>query len=562
MAQGSGRRIMTAGGHERATSQPWIAHLAATGILAATSPPQRVETQISVVFLTADRAFKLKKAVRLPFLDYATLSQRARMTLREFWINRFFAPPLYVGLRPVLAVGRGEGQTAYRIGPRLAPPVPTNLETALARLDDPQVVARILRMPREEGKVVDWLVEMRRFAEAARWDRRVARGDLTMAEAAALADVIAANHAAAPRHRERPAAARLMRALADVIRTLEQEEYGPWGQKARLDAHRRQLQTALAQASPLLEARRRHGFQRRCHGDMHLANICTLDDRPWPFDAIEFSDDIGIIDCAYDLAFPVMDMLVHKAGDRAWELWNRVIEASGDVTALRLGPLLMALRATIRAMAEWGAGHERMAASYRRFAESVLMANDGLSHRPLWIAIGGLSGSGKSALARILGPRLGPPPGMLWLRSDGIRKRLFARRPEERLPPDAYTPESHERCYRRLLARARAAARARWPAILDATWLSAATRAELAAQAARCGVRLVSFWLDAPEGVLRARVAARKGDASDADTPVLARQLAAYAGPPVGWTVLDATRPLSELTEAVIRICREENSRS
>ncbi len=552
---------MAAGGHEWETAQPWIAHLAAAGILAATAP-ERVETQISVVFLTAERAFKLKKAVRLPFLDYATLSQRARMALREFWINRLFAPPLYLGLRPVLAAGRSDGQTVYGLGPRLAPPVPADLESALARLkDDPQMVAHNLRLPREAGELVDWLVEMRRFPEAARWDRRVRRGDLMAGEAAAFADVIAANHAAAPRHRERPAAATVMRAMTDVIRTLARAGGGPWGDQASLDAHREQLQKALERASPLLEARRRHGFQRRCHGDMHLANICTLDGRPWPFDAIEFSDDIGIIDCAYDLAFPVMDMLVHAAADQAWELWNRVIETSGDVTALRLWPVLMALRATIRAMAEWGAGHKQTAASYRRFAEIVLTTRSRLSHRPLWIVIGGLSGSGKSALARALGPRLGASPGALWLRSDGIRKRLFNRRPEERLPSDAYTHAWHERCYRRLLARARAAARARWPAILDATWLHAGIRAELAAQAARCGVQLAAFWLHAPETVLQARVATRTGDASDADTQILAQQLTAYAGPPAGWTVLDATRPLADLAEIVLQVVRKEQEK-
>ena len=546
---------MAAGEHDGQARQPWITHLAAAGVLAA-APPQRIETHISVVFLTADRAFKLKKAVRLPFLDYATLAQRARMALREYWINRLFAPPLYLGLRPVLAAHGRDGRTTYRIGPRCAPPAPADLESALARLDDPQTMAQVLRPPAdEEGALVDWLVEMRRFPEEARWDRRARQGALAAEEVAALADVIAANHVAAPRHRKRPAATTLMRAMEDVIRTLAAAGGGPWGDRASLAAHRDRLRKALEAASPLLEARRRHGFQRRCHGDMHLANICTLDGRPWPFDAIEFSDDIGIIDCAYDLAFPVMDMGVHAAADHAWALWNRAIEASGDVTALRLWPLLMALRATIRAMAEWGAGHRERAVCYRRFAERILGRTEPPHARPVWIAIGGLSGSGKSALARALGPRLGPAPGALWLRSDGIRKRLFGRRPEERLPPEAYVSEWHERSYRRLLARARAAARANWPVILDATWLHAGSRAALAAQATRCGVRLQAFWLAVPEAVLRERVATRAGDASDADSEVLARQLAAYAGPPAGWTVLDAARALPDLAEAVIRIC-------
>ncbi len=543
---------------EEMTRQPWIAHLAAAGVLDS-HPPQRIETHISVIFLTSNRAFKLKKAVRLPFLDYATLAQRARMALREFWINRFFAPPLYRGLRPVLAIPAAKGSTCYRIGPLAAPLPPADFEAALARLEDRRVVAQILHVSPEEGRPVDWLVEMRRFPEEARWDRRAGRGELAPEDAAALADIIAANHAAAPRHRERPASATLIRALDDVIHTLRQQGHGPWRQEARLVRHHDRLRKALEAVSPLLEARRRHGFQRRCHGDMHLANICTLDDRPWPFDAIEFSDDIGIIDCAYDLAFPVMDMLVRGVRQEAWTLFNRALEASGDITALRLWPVLMAMRATIRAMAEWGAGHPRAAESYRHFAESVLARVESRpARRPLWLAIGGLSGSGKSALARALGPQLEPLPGALWLRSDGIRKRLFNRRPEERLPPDAYTPFWHRRCYRRLLARARAAARAGWPAILDATWFHGGIRAELAAEAARCGVRLHTFWLHAPAEVLRERVMGRAGDASDADAAVLERQLAGYEEPPAGWTVLDATRAPAALVRAVIRSIAEE----
>ncbi len=533
-------------------AQPWIAALARRG-LPDGGAVGRIDTHISVVLLTRRRVFKFKKAVRLPFLDYGSLAARRRMALREYWINGLFAPPLYLGLRPVLTAGDGAG---WRLGARISPPMPDDLEAALAALANPGCAARIPGEPEEGAAVVDWAVEMRRFHDGDRWDRLAEEGGLSDALVDALGDVIVANHARAPVHRARPAAPALARSLAGVVRTLEEEGCGPWGKPEALAAHHRRLAAALDARAPRLEARRRHGFQRRCHGDMHLANICTLDGRPWPFDAIEFSDDIGIIDCAYDLAFPVMDLLARGHRVHAWRLMNRVLEAQGDVGALGFWPLFPALRATIRAMAEWGAGNADGACRYRALADALLAQGQGPSRPAPWIAIGGLSGSGKSALARALGPLLDPAPGALWLRSDGIRKRLFGRAPEERLPPEAYAPAAHRRTYRRLMARARAAARAGWPALLDATWLNPDSRAALVNQAARLGVRFLGFWLDAPADVLRARVAGRGRDASDADLAVLERQLAEYRGPPPGWHAVGADAPPTELAARVLAAIR------
>ncbi|RMF15472.1 MAG: kinase, partial [Alphaproteobacteria bacterium] len=239
----------------------------------------------------------------------------------------------------------------------------------------------------------------------------------------------------------------------------------------------------------------------------------------------------------------------HHHPRAASHLFNRYLEATSEDSALTLWPLLLALRATIRGMASAGAGSRARAARYREVAEAAIA----IKKRRLWVAIGGLSGSGKSTVSRILAPILYPAPGALWLRSDGIRKRLFGRLPEERLEnPDAYAPAAHARTYRRLLSRARFAAHAGWPAILDATWIHAGTRDRLDDLAGHLDIPLLRFWIDAAPKTLRQRVADRQGEASDADLKVLEGQLAQWQGVPPGWTALPGEESPQELAERIV----------
>jgi predicted kinase len=140
-------------------------------------------------------------------------------------------------------------------------------------------------------------------------------------------------------------------------------------------------------------------------------------------------------------------------------------------------------------------------------------------------AVGGLSGSGKSTVARRLAPTLGSPPGAVVLRSDEIRKRLWGRAPTERLPPEAYGPATSERVYGAMLQEAQIALGAGRCVVLDAVFLRPEERAAAGALAQRAGVAFEGLWLDVSPEVMAARIEGRRGDASDADRRVLEEQL-------------------------------------
>jgi predicted kinase len=204
-------------------------------------------------------------------------------------------------------------------------------------------------------------------------------------------------------------------------------------------------------------------------------------------------------------------------------------------------PLFLSVRAAVRCHVCGHNGQPDAARAYLAAADRHLLTTS-----PQLLAIGGLSGSGKSTLARALAPELGAPPGAVVLRSDEVRKRLYGRAPTEPLPVEAYTPDADARIHAALFDAARQVLAAGFSVILDATFRDPVRRA--GALALHPGARGV--WLDAPDGVLRARVAARRGDASDADLAVLERQLRARS-PVHDWAIIDAAAPLDAQCAAV-----------
>jgi predicted kinase len=185
------------------------------------------------------------------------------------------------------------------------------------------------------------------------------------------------------------------------------------------------------------------------------------------------------------------------------------------------------------------------ARSYLALAEALLAGAP-----PVLVALGGLSGTGKSTVAARLAPRLGGGAGARLLASDRLRKARFGVPPETRLPQSAYAPEVSMQVYGDLTGRSVAVARAGTAVIADAVFARPEERAALAAAAAGAGVRFLGVWLEAPAEVLRARVAARRGGVSDAGVDVLERQLGYDLGP-IDWLRLDARRPAAETAAAI-----------
>jgi len=464
---------------------------------------EHIETQISHLFLAGDRVYKLKRADAPAFLDYATPERRRRAAETELAVNRRTAPQLYQSVLPVRRCGKG----GFALGE--AP-----------------------------GEPVDWLVVMRRFDQSSLFHVMAAEGRLATAHVIDLADALADLHARADIRSDQGGAEGMRHHYRVPLDTLAAAEGQPF-EPADLSALGTALEAAWSPLAPRLEARRRHGRVRHGHGDLHLANACLHEGRATPFDAIEFADDIACVDVLYDAAFTVMDLQAHGYPALAGDFLNRYLEATGDYSGLACLPLFVAVRALVRAMANGLAADPERQAQARDYFRLARAALD-WRPEPRLVAIGGLSGTGKSTVARGLRGDLAPGPGATHLRSDGIRKRLWGMRPEDRLPQQAYRPEHTRRAYRRLERHARRAALAGWPVILDATFTRPESRRHLEAIGDELGVAFIGLWLTAPPDILRERVAARATDASDAGPAVLERQLS-LESLAVGWPTVDAT---------------------
>jgi uncharacterized protein len=469
---------------------------------------ERITTHAAHVFLVGESAYKMKRLVRYSFLDFTTLDRRKHALAAELELNRRTAPMLYRRLVPVT---RADGDRLALAG---------------------------------SGEAIEWLLEMARFDQEARLDRIAGRGQLTPAIVDALAAAIAAFHdqaAVRPEHGGHAGMQEVIEGNAEDFATLPESIFSA-EESARLTACCRH---ELARRGDLLEERRRSGRVRHCHGDLHLGNIVLLEGRPVLFDCLEFDEALASIDVLYDLAFLLMDLQHQDLGAFAQRLLNGYLEATWDDAGLGLLPLFLACRAAIRAkvlglgVAKGGEGSASPdVAGARHYLQRALAYLNPPPAR--LVALGGVSGTGKSTLARQLAPALGPAPGAVVLRSDLVRKRLHGVAPGARLPPETYRKEASRAVYDALAARAAALVRAGHAAIVDAVFLDPEERVQIERVAADAGVPFEGLWLSAPEHVVMQRLRARTGDASDATPDVLRAQLAADPGA-LTWPKLDVS---------------------
>ena len=321
------------------------------------------------------------------------------------------------------------------------------------------------------------------------------------------------------------------------------------------------LQDWLRAHRELLTERRDAGLVRRCHGDLHLKNIVLIEGAPCLFDALEFDEDLARIDVLYDLAFLLMDLWHRGLKAEAHALLNHYFSrdaANIEWRGLALLPFFLSLRAAIRAMvgldglplAE-GGKRAALAAEIRDYAQ---LAQTLLSHvPPMLIAIGGLSGTGKSTVARAIGPDVGPAPGAIVLRSDVERKLMHGAGPAERLGADAYAPEARNAVYSRLLDKAAVILQTGHCIILDAVFREPHQRDLPKALAERLGIPFLGIWLDVSKEQMLSRVAARGCDASDADASVVLQQLENTV-PPSDWHKVDASAAADEVAAEVRKL--------
>jgi len=469
-------------------------------------PERRIDTHGAIVFLCHDRAYKMKRAVKFPYMDFSTVDRRRAMCSAEIDINRRMAPGIYLG-------------------------------TAAVRRQGGRLVLGDVGAPADDA--VDWLVVMRRFDEDGLLDRMAARGALTPDLMAALGARVARFHdGLEPIASGFCAPDDYRHSVAADVRQMR--EAGTRLDPPTSEALADMMPKSLEPLVELVARRVAAGAVRRCHGDLHLRNIVMLEGEPVPFDAIEFSDKIANIDVLYDLSFALMDLARQGLGALANRLLNewlwRIAELPGasHEEALALLPMFLARRAAIRAyvdsaVAAVSGANNAPARAYQKAALQFLQPSP-----PRLLAVGGLSGSGKTTLALKLAPGIGRSPGAVVVRSDVERKRQAGVPLEARMPDGSYTPEASARVYAAFMARAERVLRAGHAVVLDAVFARANERQAAEALAARLGVPFQGIWLDVSKEVARQRVAARKADASDATPAVVERQFGYDLGT-IGW---------------------------
>lgn len=467
----------------------------------------RIDTHGASVFLDGKRALKIKRAVRFPFLDYSTLEKRKLACEEEIRINRPLAPQIY---HRVVAITE-EPDGSVQVGGR--------------------------------GRPIEYAVDMSRFDESRTLDHLAKGGPLDAKLASAAADAIVASHAAATCAdgtawvSSIPA---LIEGNSDGLRA------GGYFNADDVEKLGKASQEAFRRIRPLLTERGHQGFVRRCHGDLHLANIVLIDDRPVLFDAIEFDAQMATVDVLYDLAFTLMDLLHHEQPRAANIVLNRYLAATpaDNLDALSALPLFMSVRAAIRAqvaLARMRPPHSDdpgilgQAQRYFGLARTLIHPS-----APRLIAVGGLSGTGKTVLAQALAPGIAPPPGAVVLRSDIVRKRMFGVEDTQRLPPSAYTPEHAARVYGTLAQHARRVLAQGHSAIIDGVFAREDERNAVSALARECGVPLNGLFLVADLATRQRRIGSREGDASDATQEVAALQEHYNIGR-IGWGTIDAS---------------------
>ena len=467
-------------------------------------PTRRVElleTHCAWVLLTGEFAFKIKKPVDFGFLDYSTLEKRRFFCQEEIRLNRRFAPQIYLD---VVAI-RGEPER-----PHIGDDGPV-LEYAVRMRQFPAdgLLSQLAETGRLEAAHIDQMI-----ARIADFHRTTGRAS----PASEYGDPARIHHWVVENFehvRSVVSSAEDLQQLARLRQWVEQE-------RVRLDA--------------LLRSRKRDGFIRECHGDLHLGNLTLIDGRVTLFDCIEFNPELRWIDVISEVAFLIMDLQERGYAGFANRFLNGYLQHTGDYEGIGVLPYYLVYRAAVRAKVAVLRAQQAAPASpvlrhaRREYHEYASLAGQYTEpRRPALLITCGLSGSGKSTLASRLCEQL----GLIQLRSDLERKRLAGLAAQDNsrsaLGAGLYTPDQTEQTYRRLAQLAAAVIGAGYTALVDATFLQRRHREMFRGLAGDRGVPFAILDCQAPEAELRRRIRQRQAagaDASEANLQVLDAQLA------------------------------------
>jgi aminoglycoside phosphotransferase family enzyme/predicted kinase len=469
-----------------------------------------VETHISFVLFERGFAYKIKKAVRFPFLDFTTLAAREFFCHEELRLNKRLAPALYLDVVPIS--GTVDAPALDRTGASAT-----------------------------TGPAIEYAIKMRAFDQNGLLSRVIARDELTSDRVDELASVVATFHERADpvnvvdavdgsRHYGDPHS--ILEDARENFTEMREADVDA-ADRVRLERLAAWTEDEGTRRTPAFLTRRADGFVRECHGDLHLGNIALVDDAVTLFDCIEFNASMRWIDVMSDVAFLVMDLGDRNRPDLASRFLNAYLARTGDYEGLSVVPFYTVYRALVRAkiaclrLAQTS-GEERtkQLAEFRAYVELAIRETERTS--PSIVITHGVSGSGKSTRAQTF-----VESGAIAIRSDVERKRLFgldaAARSDSPVGGGLYSADVDRRIYQHLAELARVIVRAGCTAVVDAAFLKRWQRDLLRTAADELGVRFVIAHCSAPQSVLRERITRRlerAHDASEATLDVLASQLA------------------------------------
>lgn len=454
------------------------------------------QTHISSVFLGGELVYKVKKPVKLPFLDFSTVEQRHFFCHEEVRINRPWAPDVYLGVVPVTREANG------------------------------------LRFE-GSGPVVDWAVKMRRLPESANLRSRLQHGLLEPRDLVRAAQRIAAIHRQAccfVGEQATEAEAEFRRKLREnweFARDLKSHIIEPQVLR-RLEALSDEW---LQRHGDTLRRRANEGRVRDLHGDLRLEHVFLFPDRPPPndvviLDGIEFDPGLRRIDVVTDIAFLVMELSFAGRHDLARIVAEVYFSETNDDTGRSLLPLFAAYRSAVRAKVAAILGSEleiphpdrdeALARSRAHWLWSLSELEEP-SRRPALVLVSGLPGTGKSTLSRELADAAHFDEV---LRTDVVRKDFGAKSALPVGSADLYSAARTERTYDECWCRARKQLLVGGRVIVDATFQRESFRHRFLQLALDCGARAVWLECNAPAEVVQQRLLSRHSDPSDADWPV------------------------------------------
>lgn len=465
----------------------------------ATDTIELLETHISWILLTGEFAYKIKKPVDFGFLDFSTLEKRRFCCLEELRLNRRFSSSLYLDVVPITGS-----------------PEKTQMGGA--------------------GMAIEYAVKMRQFDQLGLMSMRAENGLLSTDDIDGIARIVSRFH-----NDTETANPESSYGEPDDIKHWSEENFQHIEPLLNDASEIRRLKSLHAwnrnewqQKAELMRQRKRQGFIRECHGDLHLGNIALIDGQVTPFDCIEFNPMLRWIDVASEIAFIFMDLLHRRFEPLAWRLLNRYLQQTGDYQGLALLHYYLVYRALVRAKVALLRMQQDSDPSNRNSIHAEYQAYAGLAERriqtprPMLLITHGFSGSGKSFFAEKLAEQL----GAIHLRSDIERKRLYGFAPQESTNSEAgggiYNTEAGQITYRHLADTAHAILNEGFSVIVDATFLKQTQRADFIALTEKTDASLLILDFKASQKTLIDRIDSRQKqgtDPSEATPDILQRQI-------------------------------------